>query len=68
MTDYEPYVAEPAEPPARRRLAGAAPMVWTLAFVILLTCAATLFLAGRGQEDPALSVPSEQATEQRRRN
>ena len=68
MTDYEPYVAEPAEPAPRRRLAGAAPVVWSLAVVVALACLATLFLTGRGQEDPALSVPSEQATEQPQRD
>ena len=68
MTDYEPYVADPAEPPARRRLAGATPLAWTLVIVILLACVATLFLTGRGQEDPALTVPSEEPAEQRRGN
>jgi hypothetical protein len=56
--DYEPYVSDPAEPPRRRRLAGAAPLVWTLALVLLLAGATTIYWTGRGEEDPALTVPA----------
>ena len=56
---FDGYVADPAEPPPRRRLAGAAGALWVLALVILAIAAATLLLQGRGQEDPALSVPTE---------
>lgn len=59
---YEPYVADPAEPPRPRRLARWQTAVATMAAIILLVAGATVFLQGRGEEDPALTVPS--ATEQ----
>ena len=62
MSDhYEPYVADPAEPPPRRRLARLAPLIWTLAAVLLLVGLTTIYWTGRGEEDPALTVPSSEA-------
>jgi hypothetical protein len=57
-TDYEPYVADPAEPPARRRLARLAPAVWVVLLAVLLAGLTSVYWIGRGQEDPALTVPS----------
>ena len=54
---FEAYVADPAEPPPRPRLARLAPAVGTLALLIALIGAATVFWHGRGEEDPALTVP-----------
>jgi hypothetical protein len=57
VTDPEPYVADPAEPPPRPRLARLRPMVWTLAVLILIVAGTTLYWQGYGEEDPALQVP-----------
>lgn len=54
---YEPYVSDPAEPPPRRRLARLQPLLASLAVVILLVAAGALYFVGRGEEDPALTVP-----------
>ena len=56
-TDYEPYVADPAEPPARRRLARLAPALWIVIVLVLLIGTTAVYWTGRGQEDPALTVP-----------
>ena len=66
MTDYEPYVADPTEPPPRRRLAGAAPAVCVIAVIVLLLGTASLLLEGRGEQDPSLSIPTEEPTERER--
>ena len=55
---HEPYVADPAEPTGQPLLARARPAVATLALIVLLVAAATLFLQGRGEEDPALNAPT----------
>lgn len=55
---YDPYVADPAEPAPPRPLARWQPLIVTVAAVVLLIAGATLFLQGRGEEDPALTVPS----------
>jgi hypothetical protein len=59
---YEPYVADPAEPPPRPPLAGLRPAVVTAIVVLLLVAGAALFLQGRGEEDPALNAPDPVAT------
>jgi hypothetical protein len=56
--DYEPYVGDPAEPPARRRLTGWQPWIAALAVFVLLVAAGSLYFVGRGEEDPALTVPA----------
>ena len=56
--DYEPYVADPAEPPPRPRLARLAPAIWTFALILLLAAATTLYWTGRGEVDPSLTVPA----------
>lgn len=60
MERHEPYVADPAEPADPRPFARWQTLVVTMAVVILLIAAATVFLQGRGEEDPALTVPREQ--------
>jgi peptidoglycan/LPS O-acetylase OafA/YrhL len=59
-TDYEPYVADPAEPPARRRLARLAPALWAILAMVLLVGVTTVYWNDRGTEDPALRAPSSQ--------
>lgn len=54
---HEPYVADPAEPPPRPRLAALRPAVVTLLVVILLAAATSLYWLGRGEEDPSLRAP-----------
>lgn len=56
---YEPYVADPSEPRPRRRLAGLQPALWTLLIALVVVAGTALWLQGYGQEDPALSVPSD---------
>ena len=58
---YEPYVKDPAEPPARRRLARLQPLIAVLAVLIILVSAGALYFVGRGEEDPALTVPSSES-------
>lgn len=55
---HEGYVADPAEPPPRPRLAGLRPAIATLAMLLLMVAAVTLYWTGRGEEDPALQVPA----------
>lgn len=55
---HERYVADPAEPPPRPRLARLRPAVATLAVLVLLVAGVTLYWTGRGQEDPALQAPA----------
>lgn len=54
---HEPYVADPAEPPPRPRLARLRPLIATLVALLLLGAGTTLFWTGRGEEDPALRAP-----------
>ena len=62
MSDrYEPYVEDPAEPAPRRRLARLQPWIATLALVIILVAAGALYFVGRGEEDPALTVPASES-------
>ena len=59
MSDrYEPYVSDPAEPPPRRRLEWLQPLIAALAVFIVLVAAGALYFVGRGEEDPALTVPA----------
>ena len=57
---HEPYVADPAEPPPRPRLAGLRPALAVLLVVLLVIAGMTLFWTGRGEEDPALQAPAPQ--------
>jgi hypothetical protein len=57
-TDYEPYVADPTEPPPRRRLARLQPLIIAMALIILVVAAGSRYFIGRGEEDPALEVPA----------
>ena len=56
---HEPYVADPAEPPPRARLAGLRPALVTVLVLVLVAAAMTLYWVGRGEEDPALQAPVE---------
>lgn len=60
MTDYEPYVADPAEPAPRQALQGLRP--WLIAAIVaLLLAGLTLPLWQRAAEqDPSLEVPQEE--------
>lgn len=62
MTDYETYVAEPAEAPPPERFARLRPpLAWAAAMLVLLALGYTWF-QGTATEDPSLSVPAEQLT------
>ena len=62
MSDhYEPYVKDPAEPAPRRRLARLQPWIAALAVLVILVAAGTLYFVGRGEEDPALTVPASES-------
>ena len=62
MSDsYEPYVQDPAEPPPRRRLARLQALIATLAVLFILVAAGALYFVGRGEEDPALTVPASES-------
>ena len=62
MSDsYEPYVEDSAEPAPRRRLARLQPWIATLALLIILVGAGALYFVGRGEEDPALTVPASES-------
>jgi len=57
VTEYEPYVRDPAEPPPRRRFARLQPFILALALLVLVTSVGALYFVGRGEEDPALTQP-----------
>ena len=58
---FETYVADPAEPAPRPVLDRWRPAVWTLLVILLLVAAASLYLEGRGEEDPALQQPGQES-------
>ena len=60
-TDYEPYVGDPAEPPPRRRLARLQPLIVSVAILVLVVALGALYFIGRGEEDPALTVPASES-------
>lgn len=59
-TVHEPYVADPAEPAPRPRLARLRPALATLVVLLLVAAGVTLYWTGRGEEDPALQAPATQ--------
>jgi hypothetical protein len=58
VTDYEPYVADPAEPAPLARYPGLRPLAGTLAIVVLLAALVLLVLKDRALQDPSLDVPA----------
>lgn len=60
MTDYEPYVADPAEPAAEPRFARLRGPVGTAAIIIVVIAVVVLALLGQDDEDPSLNVPLDQ--------
>ena len=60
MTDYEPYVSDPAEAPPRERLARMRPTLAWLAGIVLILALAFTWVQGAGSEDPSLNVPADQ--------
>lgn len=58
---YEPYVADPAEPAGRPVLERWRPLAWFALVLILLIAGSSLYLEGRGEEDPALQFPAQDA-------
>ncbi len=60
VTDYEPYVADPAEPGPRRALHRVRPMIVTGIAATLLAAAAFLFISDRAEQDPSLQSPAEE--------
>ena len=57
---YEPYVADPAEPPPRPKLQHLTVPLWTAIVVLVLASLVWMYFEGRGEEDPALQQPSQQ--------
>lgn len=57
MTDYEPYLAEPAEPVRPGKLARWRPLLSVAAVLLIALALVFLWLDAQGQQDPALTVP-----------
>lgn len=57
---YEPYVADPAEPPPRPKLQRLTVPLWTAIVILLLASLVWMYFEGRGEEDPALQAPNQQ--------
>jgi hypothetical protein len=60
MTDYEPYVAEPAERPPQRRLQAHRTKVGFLAALVLVAALSWIVAQSYAEQDPALEVPLEE--------
>lgn len=58
MTDYEAYVADPAEARPAPRLVRWRPAVATVAVLVLLAASGYLAFGGGEPQDPALEVPA----------
>ena len=58
LTDFEPYVTDPAERPPRPWLAGLTPLVIWIMVAVLLLAGARLLLSAQA-EDPSLQAPTE---------
>lgn len=56
-TDYEPFVADPAETPAQAKLARLRPVIAWLAVVILVAGLTAMWAISRDDQDPSLVVP-----------
>jgi hypothetical protein len=54
VTSYEPYVADPAEPRGRARMAEALPAVAVAAAVLLVLGVLALWRLGDATQDPAV--------------
>ena len=61
MTDYEPYVRDPAEQTTRRWVARLQSLFVALALLVLVTSIGTLYFVGRGEEESALTQPGQDA-------
>ena len=62
MTErFEAYVADPAEPAPRPVLDRWRVTVWTMLVVVLLAGLVSIYMVGRGEEDPALQQPGQDA-------
>ena len=57
---FEAYVADPAEPAPRPVLDRWRATLWTVLVILLIVAASSLYLEGRGEEDPALQAPGGQ--------
>ena len=57
---FEAYVADPAEPAPRPVLDRWRATVWTLLTIVLIVSLVSIYMVGRGEEDPALQVPARQ--------
>lgn len=62
MTDFDPYVADPAEPAPRERLARWRPLLAWLAALLIVAAMVFVWVRNSGSEDPSLDVPVDQLT------
>ena len=62
MTDFDPYVADPAEPAARERLAHWRPVLSWLSALLIVAAMVFVWVRNSGSEDPSLDVPVDQLT------
>ena len=58
---YEAYVADPAEPAPRPVGERWRATVWTLLTIVLIVSLVSIYMVGRGEEDPALQAPGQDA-------
>jgi hypothetical protein len=57
MTDYEPYVEDPAEPVPPPRFARLRPVLATLIIAVIIAAVAFIIFSGLADQDPALEFP-----------
>jgi hypothetical protein len=57
VTDYEPYLADPAEPVVPGKLARWRPLLSVAVALLVVLALVFLWLDAQGQQDPALTVP-----------
>lgn len=60
MTDYEPYVTDPAEPPPTVVLERLRSPLAVTAALVLAAAVAVVVISVRGAEDPSLDIPLDQ--------
>jgi hypothetical protein len=59
VSDFEPFVADPAEPAPRQRLAHRAPAIFLAILLVLGAHVVRLVLENQDEQDPSLDIPAE---------